>query len=43
MNNSACVLKMARTISALASEKDIAPQHLAEAVQYCQLDRQMPV
>ncbi len=35
------VLKVARTISDLAGERDIAPQHVAEAVQYRQLDRQM--
>ena len=37
------VLKVARTISDLAGERDIAPQHVAEAVQYRQLDRQIPV
>lgn len=37
------VLKVARTISDLAGERDISPQHVAEAVQYRQLDRQMPV
>jgi magnesium chelatase family protein len=28
------VLKLARTIADLAGEEDIAPQHLAEALQY---------
>ena len=37
------VLKVARTISDLAGNRDIAPQHVAEAVQYRQLDRQIPV
>ena len=32
MNNSACALKVARTISDLADERDISPQHVVEAV-----------
>ncbi len=36
------VLKVARTIADLAGESAIAPQHVAEAVQYRQLDRRLP-
>ncbi len=37
------VLKAARTISDLAGEKDISPQHVAEAVQCRRLDGQIHV
>ena len=36
------VLKVARTIADLGGDRDIAPQHVAEAVQYRQLDRRPP-
>jgi len=32
-------VKLARTIADLAGEASIAPAHLAEAIQYRQLDR----
>ncbi|MDE0330674.1 MAG: hypothetical protein OXL41_02295 [Nitrospinae bacterium] len=37
------VLKVARSISELTGEREVAPQHVAEAVQYRQLYRQIPV
>ena len=37
------VLKVARTITDLACEEEIAPRHVAEAVQYRQLDRRLPI
>ena len=43
MSSSSGVLKVARTFNDLAGERDIAPQHVAEAVQYRPLDRQTPV
>ena len=34
---------LAENYQDLTGEKDISPQHVAEAVQYRQLDRQIPV